>query len=37
MYADKIEMNIISKNLQIFMNKQSEKIKILNSNNNGNN
>ena len=37
MYADKIEMDIISKDLKIFMNKKSEKIKILNNNTNGNN
>ena len=37
MYADKIEMDIISKDLKIFMNKESKKIKILNNNTNGNN
>tara|TARA_B110000971_G_C19934692_1_gene465765 strand:+ start:378 stop:989 length:612 start_codon:yes stop_codon:yes gene_type:complete len=37
MYADKVEMDIISKDLKIFMNKESEKIKILNNNTNGNN
>ena len=37
LYADKIEMDIISKDLKIFMNKESEKIKILNNNTNGNN
>jgi len=37
MYADKVEMDIISRDLKIFMNKESEKIKIINNNTNGNN
>tara|TARA_B100000780_G_scaffold245938_1_gene190224 strand:+ start:1262 stop:1876 length:615 start_codon:yes stop_codon:yes gene_type:complete len=37
MYADKIEMDIITKDIKIFMNEENRKIKILNNNTNGNN